>query len=55
MKSFLKPHIYTNRLIDINYDYLKCLGIEVLLIDKDDTLTLHHNEILHRDIDHRRV
>ena len=51
LKKFLMPHIYTKRLTDINYEYLKKeLGIKILLIDKDDTLTLHHHEDLHEEM-----
>ena len=46
--KFLVPHIYTKRLSDVNFQYLKNeLGIKTLLIDKDDTLTLHHDGFLH--------
>lgn len=47
LKNKLAPHIAAKNLNRINFDYLKNdLGIKVLLLDKDDTFTIHHTHQL---------
>ena len=43
LKTKLAPHISVKNLNRLNFRYLKDeLGIKVLLLDKDDTFTIHH-------------
>ena len=43
IKTKLSPHISLKNLNSLNFKYLKDeLGIKVLLLDKDDTFTIHH-------------
>lgn len=40
-----KPHIIKKCVTDITAEELKSMGIEVLLLDVDNTLSLHHSQI----------
>ena len=47
IKKKLSPHISVKNLNHLNFDYLKNeLNIQVLLLDKDDTFTIHHTHQL---------
>lgn len=47
LKNLFSPHVSVRNLNKINFDYLKNeLGIKVLLLDKDDTFTIHHTHEL---------
>ncbi len=44
----LKPNFYFKNINYIDFEYLKKNhGIRFLIFDKDDTLTVHHNNELH--------
>lgn len=42
----IKPDVKLNRITDINLELLKRLGIKVLLLDVDNTLSTHHGQNL---------
>lgn len=52
IQKFLTPHIYANKVTDLNFSYLKTeFNIKTLIFDKDDTITGHHTEIVHGSLD----
>ena len=56
MFQFIKPHLVCQNINSINFAFLKnSLGIKYLIFDKDDTITAHHVEELHKDIDTSRL
>lgn len=55
-KNLLKPHIFVKNINKINFSYLKKqLGINYIVFDKDDTLTLHNCNKICKMIKHKTL